>query len=230
MNTMKHILIAPQPARRKRRGFTIVELMLATVGVSLIALGISSMLSVVAYGTTSSRDLRSLVVKQKTTSARLDAAIRGSKLVLDSDTNYMVLWIHDGNQDAKPSLSEIRRVELDLPSGQILSYKAQLDGLSLEMLAAVDGSFELNSDFDAITELFKDPQYFVDIAQTLSLTLALDDANLFPSEIWATSVARLLLALDVAPSQQARLVNYQVTFDVGILSDTTIGAASLRNQ
>ncbi|MBL4701347.1 MAG: hypothetical protein JKX85_08815 [Phycisphaeraceae bacterium] len=230
MNTMKHILITQQPARRKRRGFTIVELMLATIGVSLIALGISSMLSVVAYGTTSSRDLRSLVVKQKTTSARLDAAIRGSKLVLESGADYMVLWVHDDNDDSKPSLSEIRRVELDLANEHILSYKAQLDGLSLEMLAAVDGSFEFDSDFDALTESFKNPQYFVDIAQTLSLTLALDDANLFPPEIWATSVSGLLLALDVAPSQQARLVNYQVTFDIGTLSDTTIGTASLRNE
>ena len=91
MHDKHSILQSREPARRKRRGFTTVELMMATVGVSLMAVGISSMLTVVAYGTTSSRDLRSLVVKQKAVSARINAAVRGSKMVLDSGLGLMVL-------------------------------------------------------------------------------------------------------------------------------------------
>lgn len=256
MKVMQHILATPKPARRKRRGFTLVELMIATVGVSLIAVGITSMLTVVAYGTTSSRDLRSLVVKQKAVSARINAAMRGAKMVLDTGLGYSVLWIHDDNEDSLPSLSEIRLVEFDQASGQIVSYKANLSGLTDDMLAIVNAALPLDSDFESLTQSFKDPQYFVgllgslvndlpevsdvggllgQIQQTLDPESGLDaqtllNATLFMPEIWATSVTGFTISLDNDLSQQAKLVSYQVTFSVGTLSDTTIGTAALRNE
>tara|TARA_Y100001954_G_C15676192_1_gene535316 strand:+ start:174 stop:947 length:774 start_codon:yes stop_codon:yes gene_type:complete len=253
----QHILTSKQPARRTRQhGFTLVELMMATVGVSLMAIGITSMLTVVAYGTTSSRDLRSLVVKQKAVSARINAAVRGSKMVLESGLGYTVLWIHDDDEDGLPSLSEIRLVELNQTSRQIVSYKANLAGLSDAILAVVDTPIPLDSDFEDLTESFKDPQYFTDLLGSLVNDLpeiedvggllgqiedSLDDdseldaqtllnATLFAPEVWATTVTGFTLSLDNVLPQQAKLVGYQVTFEVGTLSDTTIGTAALRNE
>lgn len=253
----KHcILESSEPARRKRRGFTTIELMMATVGVSLMAVGISSMLTVVAYGTTSSRDLRSLVVKQKAVSARINAAVRGSKLVLDSGLGLMVLWIHDDNEDGLPSLSEIRLVEFNQQTGQIVSYKADLVGLTDDVLTTVDTALPLNTNFADLTESYKDPQYFVDllgglindipdatdvggllgtIQETLDPESGLDaqtllNASLFKPEVWATGVTGFTLSLDNEIAQQATLIGYQVTFEVGSLSDTIIGTAALRNE
>ncbi len=256
MSAKHSILESREPARRKRRGFTTVELMMATVGVSLMAVGISSMLTVVAYGTTSSRDLRSLVVKQKAVSARINAAVRGSKMVLDSDVGLMVLWIHDDDEDGLPSLSEIRLVEFDQATGQIVSYKADLAGLSNDALAVVDNALPLDSDFVDLTESYKDPEYFVNqlgglvndlpevpdvggllgaIEETLDPESGVDaqtllNATLFKPEVWATGVTGFTLSMDNALPQQATLVGYQVTFEVGSLSDTTIGTAALRNE
>ncbi|MFG0248086.1 MAG: hypothetical protein ACF8OB_04295 [Phycisphaeraceae bacterium JB051] len=229
---------------------------MATVGVSLMAVGISSMLTVVAYGTTSSRDLRSLVVKQKAVSARINAAVRGSKLVLDSGLGLMVLWIHDDNEDGLPSLSEIRLVEFNQQTGQIVSYKADLVGLTDDVLTTVDTALPLNTNFADLTESYKDPQYFVDllgglindipdatdvggllgtIQETLDPESGLDaqtllNASLFKPEVWATGVTGFTLSLDNEIAQQATLIGYQVTFEVGSLSDTIIGTAALRNE
>jgi hypothetical protein len=256
MPIKQSILGHRQPARYKHRGFTLVELMMATVGVGLMAVGISSMLTVVAYGTTSSRDLRSLVVKQKAVSARINAAVRGSKMVLDSGLGLIVLWIHDDDEDGLPSLSEIRLVEFDQTTKQIVSYKANLAGLTDDVLALVDTALPLDSDFVDLTESFKDPQYFVSllgglvnnlpevadvggllgsIQETLDPESGVDaqtllNATLFKSEVWATGVTGFTLSMDNALSQQATLIGYQVTFEVGSLSDTTIGTAALRNE
>lgn len=256
MTHMQHILTTPTPTRRKRRGFTTVELLMATVGLSLMAIGISSMLTVVAYGTTSSRDLRSLVVKQKAVSARINAAVRGAKMVLDTGTGLTVLWIHDDNEDGLPSLSEIRLVEFNQTTGQIVSYKASLSGVTDDVLAIVNGALALDSDFATLTQSWKDPQHFVDqlgalindlpelpdvggllgqIQESLDPESGLDaqtllNASLFTPEVWATGVTGFTMSLDNALPQEATLIGYQVTFAVGTLSDTTIGTAALRNE
>lgn len=260
MHPVNNILKSPQSARASRRGFTTVELLLATVGISFIAIGISSMLTVVAYGTTSSRDMRSLVVKQKASSARLTAAIRGSRMVLEMGDDYFVLWTHDDNENEQPDFSEIRLVEYDADNEQILSYKLDIlsmnDALIAEINAAIndDVSMQTSSDFGTLIESFKDPTYLLAVLSGITLpsvtaeegqleqitsTLPQDsdmdaqdvlNATLFTSELWATRVSGLFLSVDHENAQQAGLLNFQITFDVGTLADTVIGTASLRNE
>ena len=245
-----------EQADRYRRRLELGIKMLATVGVSLMAVGITSMLTVVAYGTTSSRDLRSLVVKQKAVSARINAAVRGARMILESGDGLAVLWIHDDNEDGLPCLSEIRLVEFNSDTGRIVSYKANLAGVDQAVLAIVDTPLALDSDFVDLTESYKDPQYFVNllgglvndlpelpdtggllgqIQETLDPEGGLDaqtllNATLFMPEIWATGVTGFTLSLDNELPQQAKLIGYQVTFQVGTLSDTIIGTAALRNE
>ncbi|MCP4247270.1 MAG: hypothetical protein GY778_09505, partial [bacterium] len=81
-----------QPTRTRRNGLTLVELLLAVMISALIGGGVVAMLVAVAYGTSSSRDLRAIVVKSATIDGRLGAAIRRSRQVLAVGTDYCILW------------------------------------------------------------------------------------------------------------------------------------------
>jgi Tfp pilus assembly protein PilV len=205
MHACRTILNSPRPVRRSQYGFTLVELLLATVGVSLVAVGISSMLMVVAYGSSSSRDMRSLVVKQKSTSARINAAIRGAKQVLETgivpdsgseSDNYIVLWMDD-DEDSKITLNEIKLINFS--QQKIYSHTAT-DTTPVE---------DVTSYYDLITDT---------------------QAEHFTDELWATGINSLSITLDNDTLLQTKLVNFQMDFAVGILSDTTIGTAALRNH
>ncbi len=196
---------------RQSSGFTMVELLMAIAGMSMIALAISGMMTAVAYGTSSTRDLRILVVKQRAVAARLNAAIRGSKMILEEGTRYLVLWTHDENEDDLPNVGEIRRIEYNANTLQIVSYKANWDSMSQNAIDTANISYALTSNFDTATTALKTQSYF-------------------PVEIWATQVNGWVTSLDNTTDQQAVMIGYQVTFDLGLVSDTAIGTAALRSE
>ncbi len=184
---------------------------MAIAGMSMIALAISGMMTAVAYGTSSTRDLRILVVKQRAVAARLNAAIRGSKMILEEGTRYLVLWTHDENEDDLPNVGEIRRIEYNANTLQIVSYKANWDSMSQNAIDTANISYALTSNFDTATTALKTQSYF-------------------PVEIWATQVNGWVTSLDNTTDQQAVMIGYQVTFDLGLVSDTAIGTAALRSE
>ena len=185
-----------------QRGLTLVELLLSLSITAMVGLAIASMLAAVAYGTSSSKDMRSLVAINKTTNARISAAVRGSRQVLAQGDDYLVLWMVDTNEDGVPSLLEIRRIAREQPADELASYTASN--------TAPDTAYLLSDDFNTITK---------NLAGT-------DD---FPRELWATQVTDWSVTRDDADPQKARLLSYTLSFVAGDLSDTAINTVSLRN-
>ena len=108
--------------RRCSCGFTLVELLLALMISALVTAGVASMMVAVSYGTSSSHDLRVLVVKSRTIDARLAAAIRGSQAVLAADTDFLILWMVDTDDDAATDNAEVRLIERDPATNEFNTY------------------------------------------------------------------------------------------------------------
>jgi len=195
-------------SRRRARGLTFVELLLGLVITSIIGLAIASMLFATTRGTSSSNDMRGLLIQQKLLGGRLGASLRGSTEVLASGSNYIVLWMNDTRANGSPDLSELRRIEYDSVNHRIISYRmpstwtqSQIDANEINYLAT--------DDFNAKTNAVK-------------------GTSSFPAEVWSNSVYGWTFTLDVAAPDTA-LVSYRLTVQSGTEQATAIGAAALRN-
>lgn len=185
------------------RALTLVEMLMALAITGMIGAAVASMLTAVTYGTNTSTDLRSLVVKNKTLSSRITAAVRGSAQLLDAGDGYLVLWTKDLNDSGEPDLLELQRIELDAVAEELTSYTP--DPL------ATDVAYDLAADdFDAIT------------------TSLIGSSDL-EGRLWATGVSQWTVTFDEADPLDAELVSFQLTLDGGVLTDTSINAVSLRD-
>jgi hypothetical protein len=182
---------------------TLMELLLALAATAFIGAAIAAMFVAVAYGSSSSDELRTLAVRSKAINNRLGAAIRGSKLILDQGDDYLVLWTRDLNEDDQPSLLEIRRIERDDATDELINYQADP--------SATDVAYDLADDFDAITTaLIGDPD--------------------FPDELWARSVTAWQMTLNGADPQSSTLIAYRITLAADQMSETAINTVTLRSQ
>ncbi len=107
---------------RVRRGISFVELIIAMAATGMIGLAIASMLFAVTEGTSSRNDMRNVIVQTKIINSRFGAAIRGAKMVLDADTDFIVLWTLDEDKDGLPGLLEMQRIEYDAQTRRLVSY------------------------------------------------------------------------------------------------------------
>ncbi|MCC6579850.1 MAG: type II secretion system protein [Phycisphaeraceae bacterium] len=196
---------------RRAAGMTLIEMILGLAGVAMVGLAVAAMTSAVAYGTSSSKDIRSLVVKHKTIASRLTAALRGSHRVLASNNAILVLWVEDVNGDAVPQLSELRRLEYEGAAGELRSYKTDFTGMTEAQIAAVEATFALDANF-------------------INETASRIGQTYFPVEVWSHGVAGWTASFNDATVQDATLVAYRITLQSGDLTDIAIGTAAMRNK
>lgn len=205
----------------RNKGLSLVELLMALGITALIGVAVTSMLVAVSYGSTSQKELRETSIRLKLTSARIDAAIRSSKRVLESGDHYIVLWIDDTRPDDAPNASEIRLIQLDSTTAQIHSYLTEFpDTWTDQQRADADTPYALADDFLAITTALKTGAYF-------------------PSTRWLNGdgggggAVAWSLSFDHADAQQAALVSYRLELTSAqdpTVSQTSIASVALRNQ
>lgn len=183
-------------------GLTIVELLMALTITGLIGAAIASMLFAVSHGTAETHDLRSLVVKNKTLTARIASVIRQSEQLLDADDGYVILWTKDLNDNGSPDLLELRRIGLNSATGELIDYTPDA--------SAADATYQFTDDFDTIT-------------------LSLIDSDILVGQLWATDVAQWQINLDDEDPQAATLVSFRLTLESGTLEDTSVDAVSMRD-
>lgn len=195
------------PRRRRRGGLTLIELMMALAIMALIGATIAGMLSAVAYGTSSDSDVRQLVARNKMVALRLNAAVRGSKMVLGSGTSsnetWVVLWVRDLDDNGQPSLRELRLLEFDVEARTLSSYVAPT--------GTTDVLYTTADDFDAITN-------------------ALRGTAEFPETRWGNDADDFEISLDQSDPQAARTLSYRLSLTAGNLTDVTVGTVLLRNN
>lgn len=193
---------------KQRAGLTLIELLMALAIMAMIGLTISSMLSAVAYGTSSDHDVRQLAARGRTATLRLNAALRGCVMVLDAGPSWLLLWQRDTDGNAQPSLEELRLLTYDATTQTFGSYRSGT--------AMPNQPYDMDSDFDAVAAGFP----------ALAATL---QPNVVVVERWAVGVDAVAFTLDHAAPQSARRVAYRLSLAAGGLSDTQIGSVLLRN-
>lgn len=186
-------------------GLTLVELLLSMMMLAMIGAATASMLHAAAYGTQSNKDMREVVVRHKSIDNRIGAAIRSAARVLSVGDDHLVLWIYDVDGGGAPNLAEIRRIEWDEPSRQLLAYRAPDD-----LDPANNTQYALSDNFDVLTSALR------------------GGAN-FPETLWATDVVDWMITLNDVDAQQATMADYRVTIRTNDISDVLVGAAALRN-
>jgi len=190
---------APQP---RRRGMTLLELMLALAGTALIGAAVAGMLTAVSYGTDADKDLRALVVRNQVLAGRISAAIRGSDDLLAAGDGLLVLWVEDTNDDGLPSAAELRRIERDPATRRVLVYDPTD--------AAADTVYALDDDFAAATAVL--------IAE-----------GGMTATVWGTEVTGWAVSLDDPDPRAAVLVTHTLELTEGDLADTRVFTAANRN-
>ncbi|MBU0719325.1 MAG: hypothetical protein KJ749_13850, partial [Planctomycetes bacterium] len=195
--------------------FTLVELLLALAITGLVSAAVAAMLMAVSYGTSSKRDLHSVVVKSRVVDARIASAIRGSRAILETGTDYLVLWTGDlnpnGTLDA-PDLSEIRLIERDGASDTLSSYGFPSNWTQGQIDAA-----------NVTYQLTGNPPGFFQ-----SATAAAKTAGSFQPTLWGSDVTSISFALDGVAPDSTMLVSYRLALGAGDLSETVVGSASAR--
>jgi len=197
--------------RRRSAGLTLVEMLLAMAGIGLVGSAIASMLVAVAYGTESSRDLRTLVVRHKIVESRLTSAIRSGRMILHHDANHLLIWTDDIDRNQEPGIAEIRLVRLDVANGTLAAWQVDLVGKTDQQILAINTSIPFDSNFQSVIEDF----------------LERDDVV---EGLWLDSVETVAYSMDRVNPQQGALVAYRVTLRTGDITNTVIGTAAMRNR
>ncbi|MCX5662255.1 MAG: prepilin-type N-terminal cleavage/methylation domain-containing protein [Planctomycetota bacterium] len=170
----------------RRRGFTLVEVVIALAVTAMAVAGMSGMLYAIAHGTQNGDTALSDNVRAQVMISRLRATIHNSYRILAYGSNYLVLWTSDTNADGKPNVSEMRRIEWSSAQSR-LWYYAPASSL------ASDPSYALTSDFNTITA-------------------ALEGTASFPATLWGDSVSAIAIRLDQSAAQSATCASIDVTF------------------
>lgn len=198
-------LTARQTRRRTvlMRGMTLLELLLALAGTAVIGTAIASMLAGVAYGTQADKNLQSLLARQMALRSRIEAEVRESHLILDSGTNYVILWSGDLDESGTPDKSELQLIEYNAATDRVMRY-APAPLIS-------DEAYALTDDFRTIVNNYK------------------GDAT-FPAERWAEAIDSFIITLDHLDPQSARLISIRFGMSGGEVPDIGISAAAIRNE
>lgn len=175
---------------RRARGIMLVEILLALVLTGLLAAGVASLMFATATGAKDQQELRRRNVRIDVLTHRIDAAIRSCGMLLARDERSMVFWVADVKRNIAPNLSELRRIEWDPATKQVLCYEAPST-----LTDAADVTYDL-----ATTDF-------------LATTAALRGSTSFPATVWANNVS----AWNASPpstSPTTRLISYGVTIDL----------------
>lgn len=194
---------SPRPAGP--RGLTLVELLLGLAITGVIGAAVTTMLFSTYHGSTSREELRTLLVRGEIGAMRLRMSLRSSTRVLARGDGYLVLWMGDTRANDAPDLSELRRIELDSDTGELLSYKAPAD-----LPEAQDAEYDLaTTDFGAVTNSLK-------------------GSASFPGQVWAADVTAWTTKLDAGDPQECGFVGYAITMTLNDVAQTIVSGAALR--
>jgi hypothetical protein len=117
----------------------LTEVLLALTVTALVGLAVVTMLSAASYGSTSRAGMRDVLVLSRTTAARIGLSVRTALDVVGVDAvngDYIVLWLHDSNEDGIRQYDELELIERDAVTNELRSYTSASDATEFTTLAA----------------------------------------------------------------------------------------------
>ena len=197
-------------AAQARRGFTLVELMIALTITAMVAACIAIMVNSVAAGTTGTQDGRRHLVRMQALESRVLGTIHGASCILAAGNGYVVYWTGDANSDNCLQLSELGMLELD-NTGTLQKYTTVFPAnFSLAQIATANTRYAANTSWYAAAQTAKTTGYF-------SATAV------------AHNVTTFNVALDNVTPTAALLVTCNVQLSDGQVTRSGVIAGAIRN-
>lgn len=194
----------------RRTGLTLIELMVSLIITSLIAVAVASVIHAGAYGTSSRREVRRLVVQTQELRMRLSDTVRLAQAVLAcgqgaGGEKYIVLWTGDSNRDGdeQVNLSELQFVEWTPAAQRLTSYRVS---------AKPD----------------PDPSYPPD-SNFYTLATQLRNSGVLVGTVWAKDVSAFEIALDDAKPTAALRATWALTLTSDLVSEPIVATVALRS-
>lgn len=183
-----------RPPNTSRRAFTVVELLIGIVITALVAMAISTMLTLVGETTARSRDERAAVMRSHLAQVRLRSYTEPALAVLQFDARKGVaIWLHDDNPGSKVNLTELRVLWFDSQAGEVIAERVEFpDNWTPEMKSAADVVIPKTADF-------------------FTVITAQRDAGMTVSETLLETVEGLSLTFTGTTIQSSERVRYAIT-------------------
>ena len=112
--------ITNRQPERARRGFTLIETLLAMCITAMVGAGIATMMSVLSRDVGLQYEARGVLVRTSTAQTRFSAYVAPARCILQADQNGLVLWLEDARESDTVHASEIRWIRHDASSDRIV--------------------------------------------------------------------------------------------------------------
>lgn len=168
-------------SRRTRRGFTLLELLLALTVTALVGAAISAMLSAVTTGVSTRQDNRSVMVRANAAANRLGAYVAPSRSMLAAGPTDLVVWFADSRESDTVHATEIRWLKFDAVENEMVVYYVQFPALWTQTAKDLaDTEYVMTSDWDDVLATFEASGWVVSMPLVDGIdgvTITLNDAN-----------------------------------------------------
>ncbi len=111
--------------RRSHRGFTLAEMLLATSVTALTATAGAAMIHAVSAASTTTRDLRAQKNAGRTLISRIAADVQEARAVGDLDSNRIVLWRTDVDENDQINAKEVITIYWNSSTRQVIRESVQ---------------------------------------------------------------------------------------------------------
>lgn len=192
------------PHSATRRGFTLVELMMAMAITAVVATSVAAVSLAMSSSYAHTQDYFQNVQSGRTAMSRLQDTLRRSKLVTSASGSSLVVWAGDFNGDGLINKGEL--VTWVLENGNLVEHQNEYDGAS--------GVLDINQALSAATNITSPGQ------------LRWLDSHDQP-KVLAENVTRFVV-LPNTPAPRTTMVNIELTVGEGNGAVTLKSAASLR--
>lgn len=136
--------------RFRRRGFTLVEVLLATGLLGIIGLAILAFLSAFARGASTRTHVSDPALEGTLALARLRALAPQLRCTLESDDGRAALWLSDAVPSRTVHLSELGWLRFDGTTGDLLFER--VDPVAIAMDRTLESEFLRTDDFFAVRD------------------------------------------------------------------------------
>lgn len=118
-----------------RRGFTFVELMVALSVSAVIFAAVATLAYAVGAANDTSGDTSQMQAKLRYTTLKISGLIKGSRLICDAGTNYILLWDSDDNMDGRIDINEVTYIEAIKESYglRLVTFNSGMSGTTLSI-------------------------------------------------------------------------------------------------
>ena len=176
-----------------RRGFTLLETILAISITAMVGAGIATMMAVLGSDASMQYDLRSVLVRSSAAQSRLSAYIAPARCLLEADAGALVLWFDDSRESDTIHASELRWITHDPITRRVnVEFVSFPASWSQSARALTDTEYGLSTNWNVVRNEFDARDLLVSaplIDDVETIAFQPNDAPLIDAQVVETEIA-----------------------------------------